>query len=251
MRFKVYYTRTVPRDLDGLFFAPGMTHVFIREVDADALGEVYWIMQGENWSPRGEARPIIRAAGVHHTSMSVGDVAVDDRGQAWLCAPMGWKTIEPLTRRLLILGCTATKKSNADRMPAIERYDGPTFRVLRKALRERAAPNLVVYVLSAKYGLIEGDSLITDYDLAMTPDRARALRPSVSYVLDGLRPFLEVYVELGHDYLAALPGDGKGLRAKMALYEHFRFYALQWGEGGIGQRCAALKRWLRCNCDHH
>ena len=38
------------------------------------LEKVFCLMQAENWSPNGEARPIIEAAkNVHHTSMSVGD----------------------------------------------------------------------------------------------------------------------------------------------------------------------------------
>jgi hypothetical protein len=43
-----------------------------------ALGpeDVFFKMQGENWSPNGEARDLIRAKGLKHTSMSVGDVCM-------------------------------------------------------------------------------------------------------------------------------------------------------------------------------
>lgn len=255
MKYKVYYAKKLPYfDIDDDYtFIPGETHNLIRELEANSLGEVFRKMQGFNWSPNGEANALIRAAGVQHTSMSVGDVAVDEQGHAWGCASLGWKEIEPLTRRLLILGCTATKKSNADRMPAIERYDGPTFRVLRKALREEAVSNLEVYVLSAKYGLIEANTPIANYDLKMTPNRAMELRPDVADVLSSMPSFREVYIELGRSYLTALtslPVDkNDGLYTEMELYELFKFYSLQWGKGGIGQRCAALKRWLRC-CDH-
>ena len=66
------------------------THAFIRQVEADDLAQVYRQMQGFVWSPNGEARQLIASAGVHHTSMSIGDVAVDPAGRAWVCAEKGW-----------------------------------------------------------------------------------------------------------------------------------------------------------------
>jgi len=36
---------------------------------------------------------VIQAAGVCHTSMSVGDAVVDAWGRAWMCSPMGWATV--------------------------------------------------------------------------------------------------------------------------------------------------------------
>lgn len=52
-------------------------------------------MQGEVWSPNGEARPLIRRAGLHHTSMSVGDIARDQDGVYWLCETSGWRALNP------------------------------------------------------------------------------------------------------------------------------------------------------------
>jgi hypothetical protein len=43
--------------------------------------------QGENWSPNGEARDLILAKGLRHTSMSVGDVIEDEGGIFLGCAP--------------------------------------------------------------------------------------------------------------------------------------------------------------------
>jgi hypothetical protein len=54
--------------------------------------------QGENWSPNGEARPIIRAMGITHTSMSVGDCVeiVDDEGHktVYICENEGWRVLK-------------------------------------------------------------------------------------------------------------------------------------------------------------
>ena len=61
-------------------------------------------------------------------------------------------------RRLLILSCSQRKRETQEPLPAIERYNGPLFFVLRRFLREcpRQARQLDVYILSAAYGLIPG-----------------------------------------------------------------------------------------------
>jgi len=50
------------------------THVCIGEIAETDLETIFVMMQGENWSPRGQANYYIRARGLQHTSMSMGDV---------------------------------------------------------------------------------------------------------------------------------------------------------------------------------
>ena len=59
-------------------------------------------------------------------------------------------------RRLLILACSQRKQASCEPLPAIDRYNGPLFLVLRRFMREcpRQARLLDVYILSAAYGLI-------------------------------------------------------------------------------------------------
>jgi hypothetical protein len=61
------------------------THVHLLDLDyADSdnvsakLEDIFRKMQGEVWSPNGEARVLIESKGLAHTSMSVGDVVVAD-----------------------------------------------------------------------------------------------------------------------------------------------------------------------------
>lgn len=69
--------------------------VMVKRVGAADLEEVYHHMQGENWSPRGEARPLIRALGLHHTSMSVGDALHDLVEDRWYwCASVGFEEVK-------------------------------------------------------------------------------------------------------------------------------------------------------------
>ena len=57
------------------------THVHLKELElpggTQQLERVFYEMQGEMWSPNGEARELIESKGLHHTSMSIGDVIVD------------------------------------------------------------------------------------------------------------------------------------------------------------------------------
>ena len=95
MNYQVFYYREITRCVDDDFsFNPPRTHAYIRQIEADDLYQVYRQMQGFVWSPNGEARTIIAAAGVHHTSMSIGDVAVDSTGRAWVCTERGWIEID-------------------------------------------------------------------------------------------------------------------------------------------------------------
>lgn len=54
---------------------------------------VFRFMQGENWSPNGEARELLESVGLAHTSMSTGDV-VKLKGRLFMVDIMGWKELE-------------------------------------------------------------------------------------------------------------------------------------------------------------
>lgn len=53
------------------------THFPMMDLNAPTLENVFLAMQGETWSPNGEAKPLLDAAGVCHTSLTVGDVIED------------------------------------------------------------------------------------------------------------------------------------------------------------------------------
>lgn len=65
------------------------THVKLGCVEEECLEDVYVAMQGENWSPNGEANEFLRKKGVAHTSMSVGDVCVS-KGVAYIVEREGF-----------------------------------------------------------------------------------------------------------------------------------------------------------------
>lgn len=142
-------------------------------------------------------------------------------------------------RYLLIVACSQRKCPDPGLLPAIERYDGVNFRVLRKAQREGYWPkNLNMLILSAKYGLLKPDTLIEDYDLRMTREQASILQAQVSVELDAhleRTSYHEVFVNLGKVYMTAL-ASSKELTA-LDRQVHF-------ATGGIGEKMSQMKKWL-------
>ena len=73
--------------------------VYLATVEANTPDEAFTRMQGENWSPNGEARPLILGKGLRHTSMSVGDALVDEAtGTYYLCHLAGWDVVQDTDR---------------------------------------------------------------------------------------------------------------------------------------------------------
>ena len=74
------------------------THVFLKLIEARNLEQVYFKMQGEDWSPTGEAREFVASKGLRHTSMSVGDVAIDHNSRvAYIVDRMGFRFLGKVT----------------------------------------------------------------------------------------------------------------------------------------------------------
>ncbi len=142
--------------------------------------------------------------------------------------------------RLLILSCSRRKNPAVELLPALERYDGPLFRIVRKYQRESRvdADALDVFVLSADLGLISGHTPIPDYDRRMTHARAAELRPKVLGEMIRVmhaRPYREICIAMGQDYLLALEG-----------YERIISDGIQVTtcDGGYGRQQTMLRNWL-------
>ena len=69
------------------------THVHLGNIDASDPEDAYAKMQGEFWSPNGEAYNFISQKGVGHTTMSLGDVVVMPDGKRLMVASIGFVEI--------------------------------------------------------------------------------------------------------------------------------------------------------------
>ena len=141
-------------------------------------------------------------------------------------------------KRVLIIACSRRKRTKRGLLPAIERYDGPAFRLLRRFLRQsKSAPTILI--LSAKYGLIELDQPITNYDERMTSQRASRLQEQIAVTLraalngaGGGPAKAELFLCAGKEYFEALGNSiPPGVTVKFA-------------RGSMGKKLAALHQWL-------
>lgn len=127
-----------------------------------------------------------------------------------------------MTKQLLILGCSKIKRSAIGLLPAIDRYDGSPYRVLRSFLRSRRWPaDLSVAVLSARYGLVGGFTGIENYDERMTLDKAVALSSRCHSVLnEWSKSHKSIHFSLGKDYLPAVQSAlDNGLDSEMEVFK--------------------------------
>jgi hypothetical protein len=75
------------------------THIELKTLEYDHpvdLEQVFHDMQGEVWSPNGEARELILGKGLRHTSMSVGDIihVAGEHGGCFIVDSWGFKKLE-------------------------------------------------------------------------------------------------------------------------------------------------------------
>lgn len=140
---------------------------------------------------------------------------------------------------LLILSCSQTKIKNKDLLPAIERYDGPSYKVLRKIMNSSNYNNsLDIAIISAKYGLLQPHEKIEDYDLKMNKEIAESLNNKVAEELRkqiSNNKYENIFINIGSDYNLAVDGFNKKLPRNTEIL---------YAKGKIGERLSQMKKWL-------
>jgi len=137
------------------------------------------------------------------------------------------------SRDLLVVACSARKKESKTPLPAIEMYDGPAYRLLRRRLiGSDSSP--AIWILSAKHGLLWSDSHIYHYDERLTKESTRHIRTDIETFVRRWGPegrFDSMFVWAGKEYLDLLP---KEFLAQSNVHV---------ATGGIGEKLRTLKQW--------
>ena len=137
---------------------------------------------------------------------------------------------------LLIISCSQRKTDTPKPIYAMYRYNGPTYKTLRKLRREGRFPRDVdVLIISARYGLVGLREPIPDYNRKMTAKRADELRPCVQAHLKTIieiQQYQQVFINLGKTYMRTLEGFHWGLISTLEA------------SGGIGLKTSQMKAWL-------
>lgn len=80
-------------------------------LEASDMEDVFVKMQGECWSPNGEARNFLSAISCYHTSMSVGDIIINNQTlEAYRVAGEGFDMLD-WTKSQIITLCDYLKNS--------------------------------------------------------------------------------------------------------------------------------------------
>ena len=142
-------------------------------------------------------------------------------------------------KKLLVVSCSERKKNDLNLMPAIERYDGPTFRMLRKQ-KSIFYNGIDVLIVSAKYGLMPYTHNISDYDQRLSKTQIPTLKKQTTEKLSKhlkSSRYNEIMFSMGKDYLALFDDrviSDSGLKVKIA-------------QGKIGEKLHQTKKWLSQN----
>lgn len=88
------WLRTIRKNKGSSFKGDlGETHTLLGTVRSEEPEKLFHALQGEMWSPNGEARGLISSLGLSHTSMSVGD-AIQIGRRLLVCDMVGFIEVE-------------------------------------------------------------------------------------------------------------------------------------------------------------
>ena len=147
----------------------------------------------------------------------------------------------PTHPRLLLLACSKRKRPGATPIPAIERYDGPAFRLVRRYLAANSPHphhQTDISILSARFGLIPATHPIPEYDERMTTQRATELKPLIGAELSrtlGALHYSHILLCMGRAYLEAIDEVSLNLANTVALTA---------ATGSLGRQLVGLHGWL-------
>ena len=141
-------------------------------------------------------------------------------------------------RKIIITSCSQRKKTNENLLPAIERYNGPSFYLLRKYIKQ--SPNdLDIYILSAKFGLLAYKTKIPFYEQKLTKEQSADLSvialAQINQIFTKSKKQKEIFINLGSLYLEAF---------EPALSRISKHNLITYAKGSSGKRLAEMYDWL-------
>ncbi|WP_460559612.1 hypothetical protein, partial [Halorubrum pallidum] len=145
---------------------------------------------------------------------------------------------------LLILPCSNGKINSPGRLPSEKRYCGQFFQTYDKWRGETKNPkeqvDLLIY--SAKYGLIQGEHLIQDYDSVLSGDLSEEKLEQLGcdlYTYLKYRSYNEIFCCGGEDYRKPIENVLRTLKSR-----EITDAPIVTAEGKIGIQLSKLKEWL-------
>jgi len=144
-------------------------------------------------------------------------------------------------RRLIIIAGSKRQNSNPQPLPAIERYEGVYFRVLKKHIREGKMKNTDILILTEKYGLLSSNQLVP-YNPEYSPRIATnnlndARRRNLQKLQQELskEEYLEIFINVGKDFWPLIEGlENVVGKTKVTLAKG----------SALGSKASNMKQWI-------
>tara|TARA_R110000787_G_scaffold280188_1_gene390780 strand:+ start:455 stop:859 length:405 start_codon:yes stop_codon:yes gene_type:complete len=87
------------RDGRGVEVRLDLTHTELMTVEVESRSDIFGMMQGEVWSSGAKqeaAQDLIRSLGLSHTSMSIGDIVVEEDNHVYMVDRDGYRHLGTL-----------------------------------------------------------------------------------------------------------------------------------------------------------
>ena len=143
---------------------------------------------------------------------------------------------------LLIISCSKSK-IQTEYIKAINLYQGNNFKIIHKAQREgEFNRDCDILILSAYYGFVHSDAVISYYDQFMSRNRANSFKHGAKQQLQtwlAPKKYNEVFISLGKNY-AIIVNHPPVWEFIVESSENIIV-----ATGGIGMKSQQLKNWIR------
>lgn len=147
-------------------------------------------------------------------------------------------------RKLVIISASSrVKRKPVDPIPALQRYDGLYFRIIRKYIKEKQLKNIDVLIVSENMGLLNGYDFIpyveprSGYlgEIGLDKKKLKMQRDAnIEKIKNTLGNYEEIYVNVGQSYLRLIKGFDKYVKCKVT-YSSGR---------GLGCKARHMKEWF-------
>ena len=144
--------------------------------------------------------------------------------------------------KLLILGPSFRRNPNPQLIPAIERYDGIFYRIVRKYADKLREKDIDVIIITEDLDVVtpdtklpykppKGESWKSLPPAEKDPEKIEALKSRILKLVEK-RKYEEIFIALNRHYRALLPDLTAHTKKVIASFR------------GIGPKAQALKQWL-------
>jgi hypothetical protein len=152
-------------------------------------------------------------------------------------------------RKLIILSSSERRNSALGLLPALERYDGLYFRLIRKYLNNRKLRQTDVAIVSER-GIILGTDCIPYWEPFQRKTRGQLALPKSTIARDRMKNLKRLEKLLSRQYDEIFINVGKGFYQLIEGFEKLATTKITYAKGrGLGPKATSMKDWILSSPD--